>query len=638
MQGINNDILEKKFKILRTSIMLGSARNREELLAEYADVSKEIDRIRRGIYEDKITSMMYTTTTLEEERDRLRELILLIEERVKERNNFIDDYIKVTNNFLDDLPGIIHEDELSQYRDRLANIDKYLNNCEEIKSLGEQLKNKKKQLEEKYESKASNEIINQKLEDELIDEFSKLISDNEYYMSLNYSDIDSELAKISGNLNDKKDVMNTFISSYDALRSSGISGSEREEYLSYVNSAKEDYYSELEKKYMLNIYKLILDKKNDYDSLLQKRLHIDEIIKDRIKSRRELNITLSDNLSGFINICNEQLGIIKAQKINLENIGALVLEIAECENKLEELDSENGKVEVLTLLNEFSLEKLETPKIEMPTGKDIVNKKVEDVEDTDAGEPKPSNMVVSIKEPIKINVKNATDMAKLVMKKVVIVLEPKRFNNKRDKLKEAEKELEEIKNKKNEEEKSVLDTSVSEKSDDILLDKDLEKDGNSTFVTFDASNDTEDTSDDVFIKEPVNINLETKEDDMADTEITTDSIKFDLDEEGNASVPTEIFIEEPKEEAKVDLFSQTDPFLDDNQFEIETTTNTDDEEVVSAMPKIGSIGTVKPTNMLSKLEKIEEATLENEDVVLPTMGLTNDDKTTVPIVSENYIN
>ena len=52
-------------------------------------------------------------------------------------------------------------------------------------------------------------------------------------------------------------------------------------------------------------------------------------------------------------------------------------------------------------------------------------------------------MVIRIKEPIKMNIKNVSDTAKLVMKKVVIVLEPKKFN--RDKLKEAELELEERK-------------------------------------------------------------------------------------------------------------------------------------------------------------------------------------------------
>ena len=38
----------------------------------------------------------------------------------------------------------------------------------------------------------------------------------------NYSDIDSELAKVEANLTDKKDVMNTFISSYDALKNASL--------------------------------------------------------------------------------------------------------------------------------------------------------------------------------------------------------------------------------------------------------------------------------------------------------------------------------------------------------------------------------------------------------------------------------
>ena len=59
------------------------------------------------------------------------------------------------------------------------------------------------------------------------------------------------------------------------------------------------------------------------------------------------------------------------------------------------------------------------------------------------------------------------------------------------------------------------------------------------------------------------------------------------------------------------------------------------EDVVSNMPKIGSIGSVKPTSMLSKIEEVAN---ENNDIVLPTMGLTSDNKTSVPIVSENYIN
>ena len=40
-QGMVNDsILSKKFKILRTSILLGSVRNREELMNTYEDTAR----------------------------------------------------------------------------------------------------------------------------------------------------------------------------------------------------------------------------------------------------------------------------------------------------------------------------------------------------------------------------------------------------------------------------------------------------------------------------------------------------------------------------------------------------------------------------------------------------------------------
>ena len=175
-QGIaNGSILEKKFKILRMSIMLGNIRNREETMATYEETAREIDKVRRSLYEEKIASKAYTTTSLEEERERLKELIDLIESRVQERNDFIDDYIKVTANFLDDLPRVADEDKISEYKIRLDNINEFLNNCQEIKEINRKLVDKRKELQEKYENKANNEIINNKLEDELIDEFNKIL-------------------------------------------------------------------------------------------------------------------------------------------------------------------------------------------------------------------------------------------------------------------------------------------------------------------------------------------------------------------------------------------------------------------------------------------------------------------------------
>ena len=99
------------------------------------------------------------------------------------------------------------------------------------------------------------------------------------------------------------------------------------------------------------------------------------------------------------------------------------------------------------------------------------------------------------------------------------------------------------------------------------------------------------------------------------------------------SIPTEIFIEDAPEPDPVDLFKATDPFLDDNQFELDS--NKVNDEIKGNMPTIGSIGSVKPNSALSNIEKVVNS---SSDVVLPNLGLVDNAKTSVPIVGENYIN
>ena len=621
---INSDsILEKKFKILRMSIMLGNSRNREETLREYEETARDIDKYKKSLYEEILSSKMYTTTTLEEERDRLKDLITFIEKRIDERNEFIDDYLKITNNFLDNIDRVQEEDNLSEYRDRLDNIQEYLNNVSEIESIKKNLDEKRHELEEKYENKANNEVINSKLEEELIDEFNKIITGDEYYKSLNYIEIDSELEKIDKALNEKRDVMNTFISSYDALKSAGISGAEREEYLSYVQDAKYDYYKCLENKYVLEIYKLVLDKESDYDRLYEKRSKIDRLLNDRDNDRKELNINERDILEYFSKICQEQFSIIKAQKFNMENIDKLILEITNSEERLEVLENNNNRPEIVRLLEEYSVDRPVIEKIEMPEEKkihdEIISKNIDN-------SPKPANMVIRIEEPIKMNVKTASDTAKLVMKKVVIVLEPKKFNGKKDKIKEAELELEERKRREKieEQERKLLEESKKLNEDIKEVSEEIKEDNN------EVDNKLE-------INDTVGIKLDTHDvftdDDPDEINNKVSEVKINVPSSGEVSIPTEIFIEDPPKEKEVDLFKETDPFLDDNEFEIDKKEMNSDR-FNSAIPTIKNIGTVKPNSMLSKIESVAK---ENDDIILPTNGLTDNDKVDVPIVSENYI-
>ena len=681
-----DDILEKKFKILRTSIILGNLKNRESTLNEYEVTAKEIDKIKKNVYEELLASKMYTTVTLEEEEDRLKDLITFIEDRVEERNNFVDDYIKITSNFLDGLDKVSLENELDGYRNRYNNIREYLNNCEEIKKLNIKLKELRDDLEEKYENKANNELINSKLEEELIDEFNRFISNNKYYSELNYTDIDSELNNLDESILEKKSVLDTFTSSYQALLSAGITGAEREEYSSYVQEAKLSYYEDVEKKNILNIYKLVLDKQVDYDKLYDKRVSINSLLEERLRVRESLDVSNRDELKYFYEMCKEQFSIIKSQRYNMENIDKLIIEISDCENKLELLERANNKDEILDLIKEYSAESVEIEKIDLPDEKKVFEEVYEEVEKNSP--KKPANMVVRIKEPVKINVKSASDTAKLVMKKVVIVLEPKKFNTKRDKLKEAELELKrekyEINNNLNEEivEENVINTLEEDnnnKVEDEISDinnifpndnveeiKEEVKEENDIFddvtdnigdnqIFGDASNDInnneifeEDNSiikfgnnnpdvntNDIFLDDDLGINLDTRavfEDKSVKETKELTEIKINASDPSNMSIPTEIFIEDAPEDKPLDLFKATDPFLDDNEFEISS--NKISDEIKGNMPTIGSIGSVKPNSALSNIENVVNS---NNDVVLPNLGLVDDAKASVPIVSENYI-
>ncbi|MBQ2873046.1 MAG: hypothetical protein IJE89_03495 [Bacilli bacterium] len=629
-----DDILEKKFKILRTSIMLGNLRNREDTLREYEDTAREIDKIRKNVYEELLASKLYTTITLEEEETRLKDLITFIENRIQERNDFVDDYIKITSNFLDGLDKVSLENELDNYKNRYSNIEEYLKNCEQIESLNNRLKELRDGLEEKYENKANNEIVNSKLEEELIDEFNKYISNYEYYSELNYTDIDLELTKIEESLLEKKSVLDTFLSSYQALVNAGISGAEREEYASYVSEARVNYYEDLEKKYILNIYKLVLDKQTDYERLYDKRSRIDSILNEREEMRNSLDISRRDDFKYFVTLCNEQFSIIKSQKFNMESIDKLILEISECENKLTELMETNNRTEIQDILTEFSVDAPEIEKIELPDEKEVYEEVIKDLE------KKPDNMVVRIRDPIKINVKGVTDTAKLVMKKVVIVLEPKKFNQKRNKLKEAELELEE--EKKNIEESILEDNLVTEKVNenidnqiDSVEEIDKEEIDTENLFEDEIKIDTSGNTEDIFLDDGIGIELDTKEvfdNDVTETKELTE-IKINADDISNMTIPTEIYVEEPPVEPEPDLFTVTDPFLDDNEFEVAH--DKVSEGIKANMPTLGNIGTVRPTNVLSK---IEDVVRNNDDIILPNLGLVDNTKQEVPIVSENYIN
>lgn len=542
-----NDILEKKYKILRTSLILGNSKNRDDLLLQFEDTARRVDDIYNNRYLQILASKKYPTKNLNEEEDRLRDLIDFIKKRVYDRKCFLDDYKEITLYNLDGLKDISDEDELSLYENRLNIIDEYLSNVDKIDDINKRISECKDELDEKYKVNAENQALDVKYEDALLDEFNKIILDDEYYSKLSYTDIDKELEDLDISSKDKKATLDTFIASYDALENSGIGEDEKNEYKSYVRDAKVDYYNDVEKIYILKLYKMVLDKKTEYKDIFSKRENITNLLNERLVLRNDLGIDSFDVLSGFYDIVCDQFGVVKAQKYTIESIDNLILTLDGYENDLKELTMRNSDKEILDVVSDYIFDIDKKPAIEVEdTEEDVVGEEVPKVEDIKHLD----NEVVAVEDAVDFDTDVVSMQAIDVMKRVVEALDIDKDN--------------------------II--TVENNKDDIFLDEETKVEG----------------------KEDSKKNILTKEVPMTEE----------------------------------DIFKDIDPFLDDNMYENDNSNKkVKDDTMGLVMPDIDKIGSVKPTNTLSKIEDIAK---DNNDLVLPTLGLINNTKD-VSLVSDNYL-
>lgn len=540
-----NDILEKKYKILRTSLILGNSKNRDDLLLQFEDTARRVDDIYNNRYLQILASKKYPTKNLNEEEDRLRDLIDFIKKRVYDRKCFLDDYKEITLYNLDGLKDISDEDELSLYENRLSIIDEYLANVDKIDDINKRISECKDELDEKYKVNAENQALNVKYEDTLLDEFNKIILDDEYYSKLSYTDIDKELEDLDVSSKDKKATLDTFIASYDALENSGIGEDEKNEYKSYVRDAKVDYYSDVEKIYILKLYKMVLDKKTEYKDIFSKRENITNLLNERLVLRNDLDIDSFDVLSSFYDIVCDQFGVVKAQKYTIESIDNLIFTLDGYENDLKELTMRNSDKEILDVVSDYIFDIDKKPTIEVEdTEEDVVEEEVPKVEDIKHLD----NEVIAVEDAVDFDTDVVSMQAIDVMKRVVEAL-------------------------------------------------DIDKDN---IIT------VENDKDDIFLDEEPKV----EEEDDSKKNILTKEVPM----------------------TEEDIFKDIDPFLDDNMYENDNK-KVKDDTMGLVMPDIDKIGSVKPTNTLSKIEDIAK---DNSDLVLPTLGLINNTKD-VALVSDNYL-
>lgn len=457
----SNKIKENKYKILRMSLLLGSGENKDETINNFEDSSREIDAMNDEIYLKDLEKKFYDTLTLEEEEKKLTDLVDYIGGRVEQRLSLLSDFSNVTGFELTHLPPIKYYDRLEEYKERLSYIREYLGNTKKINQLNTEISDLENKLNNSYLNKAKSEEQNIKDEKELLNRFNNIIKNIPEFKDITLDNIGEKLTNIVAEVNDSKKSLDIFDKSLATLNQAGISDDEEEEYQSYVNNAKEIYYNNKELEYLFNLYILFNTTESDYDNIVSKRNSINDIIYDRIDLRKKLNINSIDKLSSLYETLEKQYSAIQKQQENIENIEIFNEDINSRKSQVNELEKDNQKVEILSLLKEFCIidtyEEMETPsneisidnieaniepdiKDDIPTPPDNIpqpapvftstpqemkapsehpeEKPAPDNKILPELEKKADNEVVSVTDTTKIDIKSATIKSHNVMKRV----------------------------------------------------------------------------------------------------------------------------------------------------------------------------------------------------------------------------
>ena len=343
------------YKILRMSVLLSQDEVDELTLSKFKDASINLDKMYTEDYEEKLESMFYSTSTLEEEVERLKKLVEFIKDRIEQRKSLQSDYKNVTGKELNDLEYIEKSSELDLYEKRLNLIKSYLDNSRTIEVNKKELTYLEDELSNEFDKKKSNEEKNVNLEDKLYTDYINTLYEMDLQSLTKVEDIDEELNKIAKEINEAKDQKDTFVTAFDNLKTSGISGDLELEYASYVENSKRNYYYVKEKEILLELYELIEKKEKEYSNLFTKRTNVKTLLKERLTLRKEMNIKEKDLLLPIYDLVEEQSHEIEEEKSNTDNINVLTERIKLKENRLEELNKEVKKPEVLSILKEFNL-------------------------------------------------------------------------------------------------------------------------------------------------------------------------------------------------------------------------------------------------------------------------------------------
>lgn len=362
MKSINDRVMQQRlYDILKMNIKLARQNNElnkitSDTFTSFEEATRNIDKYKQNDYEEMISSLFSTASTLEDEKVRLEKLVELITTRLDERSALLREYEEVTSRSIQGLSSIIEELELENYKKRLASIREYLENNRNISTTEKDLEHLNRELVASQEQKQKDESQNYELEDKLLNTLRNILINNKDYSDIvDVIDFEYELEKTAVDIEESKKTLDTFEKAFYNLTRSGISSEKESEYSTYVADAKDTYYQLRERGILLKLYKLVSEPESEYNKLFGKREEIAKLLENRTELRRTLNIARKDILMDFYHVIDEQKNQIRLEKINIDKIHKLIEKIEFKEDKLSLYKEAIQKSDILAILQEYGI-------------------------------------------------------------------------------------------------------------------------------------------------------------------------------------------------------------------------------------------------------------------------------------------
>lgn len=364
MLGISKNMTRlRQLYEMRKSLLGNTSFISEGQKQEFMDLIKEIDSVEQKDYLVLLASKTYSTTSNADELKRLKELVELIDERYKSRQEMAEDFRYIFRSDIDFADEIKEYDKVEIYRQKIIYLESITNNEHAIDDNKKLISDLSVELSKEYEHKKENNRVNKRLEEELFNKLTiktNLAENNTYDL---VSVIDMELSKFKLKMSDllennsllkekmgvakeesskAKEKYHTALISYNANKEYG--GNILANYR-VLGEIKKEYYTCRYYEILLGICALVIPlKESDYDNLVGKRYRLIKLLDERKSLLNELEIRTYDRLSNLYNEVNEQCKRLLEQGNNIDNIDDLEHRIAILTHQIDDLERNNQEL------------------------------------------------------------------------------------------------------------------------------------------------------------------------------------------------------------------------------------------------------------------------------------------------------